>query len=115
MSLSFLLFLFFFFHSFDSMPKIKPGHKGIRQSIIAPYFLKRSDKPHVDLHEFIAMGCTVPVSTTYPAPWADPDILSQTNVYRLTWACKFPSLMESAIKSRKRFFISLYFALIFWI
>ncbi|CEG68198.1 hypothetical protein RMATCC62417_04509 [Rhizopus microsporus] len=83
------------------MPKIKPGHKGIRQSIIAPYFLKRSDKPHVDLHEFIAMGCTVPVSTTYPAPWTDPDILSQTNAYRLTWACKFPSLMESAIKSHQ--------------
>ncbi|CEG78500.1 hypothetical protein RMATCC62417_13099 [Rhizopus microsporus] len=83
------------------MPKIKPGHKGIRQSIIAPYFLKRSDRPHADLHEFIAMGCTAPVSTTYPAPWTDPDILSQTNVYRMTWACKFPSLLESAIKSHQ--------------
>lgn len=78
-----------------NMPKAKTSSRVSSISKLSPFFRKRTDKPKLELHDYILASDTT--STSYPTFWADPEVLSQTNAYRIRRIGKLPSTLENVI------------------
>ncbi|KAG1283554.1 hypothetical protein G6F66_010882 [Rhizopus arrhizus] len=77
------------------MPKAKTSSRVSSISKLSPFFRKRTDKPKLELHDYILASDTT--STSYPTFWADPEVLSQTSAYRIRRIGKLPSTLENVI------------------
>lgn len=90
------------------MPKIKTQHKHKHYSKLTPYLRNKCRAKPNELRESASFTTDPTTSNNvYPAAWADPAVLSQTNTYHITRKFSLPLELETLVEKRMAYSLNM--------